>query len=54
MPSTDVVIKAHCKKHKLQLESETVKYGDTIHWIGDRKAKKVLLYFYGMMIYPIS
>ena len=47
LPATDYIIKEFCNKNNLQLTSEGVKYGDTLHWLGDKSAQKVMLYCHG-------
>ena len=49
-PSTASVLAKYAKSHQIDYRVEEVRSGDgaMLHWMGDRKAKKVILYFHGM------
>jgi hypothetical protein len=47
--TTPVYLK-FCKDHGITPDSITLPSGTQAHWIGNKNAKKVLIYFHGMLI----
>ncbi|KAL0635786.1 hypothetical protein Q9L58_005219 [Maublancomyces gigas] len=46
-PTTGVALEKYCQKQSIPLETVQLAYGAKIHWVGDRSAKKAILYFHG-------
>ncbi|KAF2099130.1 alpha/beta-hydrolase [Rhizodiscina lignyota] len=46
-PNTDQVYLKFCNDNKIKPKSETLDDGTKLHWIGDKEASSVLLYFHG-------
>ena len=49
-PSTLESLRINSKKMKVPLETEYLKHDAMVHWMGDRKAEKIILYMHGKLI----
>ena len=45
--STEAAYEAYCKKAGVEVDTVELKEGGLGHWIGNKKAKNVLVYYHG-------
>ncbi|WEW56695.1 hypothetical protein PRK78_002143 [Emydomyces testavorans] len=53
-PSTSAIYEAYAKKNGFEPQTVQLQHGGVGHWIGNKNAKNILLYYHGTVTHPAS